>query len=57
MPFASLAQKGFLYANHPEIAKEFQAATPKGATLPQHVRKPSPDDVKAEVQRRLKVKA
>ena len=34
MPFASQAQKGFLYANHPEVAKEFQAATPPGAKLP-----------------------
>jgi hypothetical protein len=40
MPFKSKAQMGFLYATHPEIAKRFAAETPKGAKLPQHVRKP-----------------
>ena len=39
MPFKSQAQKGFLYANKPKIAKEFQAATPKGAKLPKKVAK------------------
>jgi len=39
MPFASQAQKGFLYANHPDVAREFQAATPKGAHLPERVTK------------------
>ena len=39
MPFESQAQRGYLYANHPEVAKEFQAATPKGAKLPEHVTK------------------
>lgn len=37
MPFKSQAQRGFMYANHPEIAKEFEAATPKGKKLPEHV--------------------
>jgi len=39
MPFKSEAQRKFLYAKHPEIAKEFQEATPKGAKLPEHVAK------------------
>lgn len=38
MPFRSEAQRKFLYANHPEIAKEFGAATPKDAILPKHVK-------------------
>lgn len=38
MPFKSKAQKGYLYANNPKVAKEFQAATPKGAKLPEHVK-------------------
>jgi hypothetical protein len=38
MPFKSQAQRGFMYANHPEIAKEFEAATPKGKKLPEHVK-------------------
>lgn len=28
-----------MYAKHPSIAKEFEAATPKGADLPEHVKK------------------
>ena len=26
-----------MYSQHPELAKEFEAATPKGAKFPQHV--------------------
>ena len=37
MPFKSQAQRGFLYAVHPDIAKEFEAATPKGAKLPKKI--------------------
>lgn len=39
MPFKSSAQQRFMYANHPEIAKRWQAeyGTPKN--LPQHVKK------------------
>lgn len=36
MPFQSKAQRGYLYIHHPEIAKEFEAATPKGKKLPYH---------------------
>lgn len=39
MPFKSKAERGFLYANHPDIAARFQAETPKGAKLPQYVGK------------------
>lgn len=39
MPFKSQAQRGFMYANHPEIAKEFEEKTPKGKKLPEHVAK------------------
>jgi hypothetical protein len=28
-----------MYSQHPELAKEFEAATPKGAKLPEHVGK------------------
>lgn len=34
MPFQSQAQRGYMYANHPEIAKRFEAETPKGKKLP-----------------------
>jgi len=39
MPFKSKAQRGFLWANEPKVAKEFAAHTPKGAKLPKHVKK------------------
>lgn len=39
MPFRSEAQRGFMFAKHPKIAKEFEAATPAGADLPEHVKK------------------
>ena len=37
MPFASKAQRAYLYANHPSVAREFQERTPKGARLPARV--------------------
>lgn len=40
MPFESEAQRGFMYSQHPEIAKEMEEKTPKGKKLPEHV-KPS----------------
>ena len=39
MPFVSKAQRAYLYANHPSIAREFQVHTRPGAKLPPHVRK------------------
>lgn len=39
MPFKSTAQRGYLFANNPKVAREFAAATPKGAKLPKHVKK------------------
>jgi hypothetical protein len=41
MPFKSQAQRGFMYTNHPKIAKKFEAATLKGKKLPYHVKKKS----------------
>lgn len=37
MPFKSEAQRRYLYKNHPEIAAQFEAETPKDAKLPEHV--------------------
>lgn len=37
MPFKSQAQRGFMFAKHPDVAKRFAAETPKGAKLPYHV--------------------
>lgn len=39
MPFKSKAQRGWLYANEPEVAKKFQEHTPKGTKLPEKVKK------------------
>lgn len=39
MPFKSQAQRKYLYANKPELAKEFEAKTPKGKKLPKRVKK------------------
>lgn len=36
--YQSKAQRKFLRANKPELAKEFAALTPKGAKLPNHVK-------------------
>jgi hypothetical protein len=53
MPFKSESQRRFLYANHPEVAKEFESATPKGEQLPRYV-KGSPAALrKAQVRRGL----
>lgn len=39
MPFKSQAQRRFLQANHPDIAKEFEAETSPNAALPERVRR------------------
>jgi len=37
MPFRSQAQRGWMHANHPEMAARWEAETPKGK-LPQYVK-------------------
>lgn len=37
MPFKSQAQRRFMYAKHPKIAKKWEAHTPKNAKLPEKV--------------------
>ena len=39
MPFKSEAQKGWMYANHPGMAQQWQEETPKGKKLPKKVGK------------------
>jgi hypothetical protein len=36
-PFVSEAQRRALWAKNPMLAAEFEAATPEGANLPEHV--------------------
>lgn len=38
-PFKSEAQRKFLYATNPKVAKEFAKKTPKDLTLPKKVKK------------------
>lgn len=39
MPFKSEAQRKFMYAKHPKMAKEWEDKTPKGKKLPKKVTK------------------
>jgi hypothetical protein len=39
MPFKSEAQRKYLFAKHPEVAKKFAKDTPKGKKLPEHAKK------------------
>jgi len=41
VPFRSEAQRRALWAKNPSLAAEFEAATPEGASLPEHVSKPT----------------
>ena len=43
MPFKSKAQQRYMFAKHPEIAKEFAEATPNIKRLPEHVGKKTTD--------------
>lgn len=39
MPFKSKAQRAYLFANAPDVAKKFAAHTPKGKKLPKKLKK------------------
>lgn len=39
MPMKSKAQRAFLWANHPDVARKFEKKTPKGKRLPRKVKK------------------
>jgi hypothetical protein len=39
VPFQSRAQRGYLWANDPKVARRFAKHTPKGAKLPRRVKK------------------
>lgn len=51
MPFSSEAQRKFMWARHPEMAKHWEEVTPKDKKLPDHVKK----KVAAATQARLKL--
>ena len=47
MPFKSQAQRKYLYANEPEVAKEFAKKTPANAKLPKKLSKSKPSPKKS----------
>ncbi len=49
MPFRSQAQRKFMYAKHPKLAKEFESKTPKGKKLPDKV--PLKDSMKKRLEK------
>ena len=53
MPFQSQAQRGFMYSQHPEIAKEFEDKTPKGKKLPDKKKKKHSKAQQDAIARRL----
>jgi len=55
MPFVSKAQQKFMWMKHPGIAKEFQAATPKNAKLPEHVKKAGKARIPKATKSRIKL--
>lgn len=42
MPFRSKSQRKWMYATHPQMAKKWEAHTPKGKDLPEHVKQAEP---------------
>jgi len=42
-PFKSEAQRRKLWATNPELAREFEDATPSGRKLPERVRREEPE--------------
>jgi len=46
MPMESQAQRRYLWAKHPKIAKEFESKTPEGKKLPEYVKKAYSDKTK-----------
>ena len=51
MPFQSDAQRKFMYANHPEIAKKWEAETKAAQKSPwADVKMPGADDDKKKIQ-------
>jgi hypothetical protein len=47
MPFKSDAQRKYMWLHHPKMAREWQAATPKGEKLPEHVKAKKAEMVKS----------
>jgi hypothetical protein len=52
MPFKSKSQARFMFSQHPEMAKEWAAATPSIKKLPDKVKKPKMSDHEARKRHR-----
>lgn len=46
MPFRSQAQRAWMYANNPDMARRWEEHTPKGSNLPEHVKKDQKNPVR-----------
>ena len=53
MPFKSEAQRKFLFANKPNVAREFANATPEGTNLPERVREKKRKSRREAIERSL----
>lgn len=53
MPFQSLAQERYLYANHPDVAKKFAAETSANIKLPERVNRMPNVPAGPDAQRKL----
>lgn len=51
MPMKSKKQRAYLHANKPEVAKKFEAETPKGKKLPKKVKSKKPKGSRAKVKK------
>lgn len=45
MPFVSQAQRKWMYANEPEMAKKWEKKTPKGKKLPKKKKKKTSESI------------
>lgn len=52
MPFQSEAQRAWMYANKPDMAREWEAETPKGKKLPKYKGVENKEAHKADQERR-----
>jgi hypothetical protein len=50
MPFQSEAQRRFMFAQHPRIAKRFAKETPKGKKLPEKKTDSDPEETKSKAE-------
>lgn len=59
MPFESEAQRRFMFAQHPRIAKRWAKETPKGKDLPEKKTDSDPEETKdkAEAEKKASIRS